>query len=88
MASAAVCLLTELLQVFMLLMTEMALFMGLILPMPFSVRRKIFTYVVPMPPLRPLLLTTRRQLHLGEQARREVTIWIENYLHIHIDSVH
>ena len=33
----------------MLLMTEMALFMGLILPMPFSVRRKIFTYVVPTP---------------------------------------
>lgn len=30
-------------QVFLLLVTEMALFMLLVLPMPFSVRRRIFT---------------------------------------------
>lgn len=33
------------LQVFMLLMAEMALFMFLILPMPFSLKRRVFTYV-------------------------------------------
>lgn len=38
----------------MLLVTEMALFMLLVLPMPFAVRRKIFTYVQPPPlPLSP-----------------------------------
>ncbi|KAK8122420.1 hypothetical protein PG984_011090 [Apiospora sp. TS-2023a] len=31
--------------VFLLLVAEMALFMGLIVPMPFSVRRKIFTFI-------------------------------------------
>jgi hypothetical protein len=38
------------LQVFMLLMAEMALFMLLIIPMPFSLKRRVFTYVAP--PLR------------------------------------
>lgn len=32
-------------QVFLLLVAEMALFMLLILPLPFSMRRKMFTYV-------------------------------------------
>lgn len=32
-------------QVFMLLMAEMALFMFLIVPMPFSLKRRVFTYV-------------------------------------------
>lgn len=31
-------------------MVEMALFMLLIVPLPFSVKRKIFTYVTPPPP--------------------------------------
>lgn len=34
-------------QVFMLLMAEMALFMFLIIPMPFSLKRRVFTYVPP-----------------------------------------
>lgn len=38
-------------QVFMLLMAEMALFMFLIVPMPFSLKRRVFTYV-------PMLLWT------------------------------
>lgn len=38
-------------QVFMLLMAEMALFMFLIVPMPFSLKRRVFTYV-------PMLLRT------------------------------
>jgi hypothetical protein len=34
-------------QVFLLLVTEMALFMLLVIPMPFTIRRRIFTYVFP-----------------------------------------
>lgn len=34
-------------QVFMLLMAEMALFMFLILPMPFTIKRRMFTYGPP-----------------------------------------
>jgi hypothetical protein len=37
--------LTLLLQVFLLLVAEMALFMLLIIPLPFAIRRKMFTYV-------------------------------------------
>lgn len=32
-------------QVFMLLMAEMSLFVVLIVPLPFNLKRKIFTYV-------------------------------------------
>ena len=32
-------------QVFLLLVTEMAVFMLLVIPLPFSLRRRIFTYV-------------------------------------------
>lgn len=34
-------------QVFLLLVAEMALFMLLVVPMPFTVKRKMFTYVIP-----------------------------------------
>lgn len=37
-------------QVFMLLMAEMALFMFLIIPMPFSLKRRVFTYVPSVEP--------------------------------------
>lgn len=40
------------LQVFMLLMAEMALFMFLIIPMPFSLKRRVFTYVPLLPTLK------------------------------------
>ena len=33
-------------QVFLLLVAEMALFMLLVIPLPFSLRRRIFTYVI------------------------------------------
>lgn len=33
-------------QVFVLLMAEMALFMLLIVPMPFTIKRRMFTYVI------------------------------------------
>jgi len=45
--------LTICLQVFLLLVAEMTLFMVLIIPLPFTVRRKLFTYVnktTPSPP--------------------------------------
>lgn len=35
-------------QVFLLLVAEMALFMLLVIPLPFTLRRKIFTYVFPL----------------------------------------
>ncbi|KAK9420485.1 putative Endoplasmic reticulum transmembrane protein [Seiridium unicorne] len=44
-AAAVFDLLTILDQVFLLLVTEMALFMLLVIPMPFSLRRRIFTFI-------------------------------------------
>ena len=37
------------LQVFCLLVFEMAVFMGLILPLPFTVKRKLFTFISESP---------------------------------------
>lgn len=37
------------LQVFCLLVLEMGVFMGLIVPLPFAVRRKLFTFVSESP---------------------------------------
>ena len=36
-------------QVFCLLVFEMAVFMGLILPLPFTVKRKLFTFISESP---------------------------------------
>ncbi|KAK6065915.1 bap31 domain-containing protein [Seiridium cupressi] len=44
-AAAVLDLLTIFDQVFLLLVTEMALFMLLVIPMPFSLRRRIFTFI-------------------------------------------
>jgi hypothetical protein len=43
------CLLLLLLQVFVLLVTEMVMFMALIVPLPFTWRRKLFTFVSESP---------------------------------------
>lgn len=39
------CLLLFCVQVFLLLVTEMAIFMALIVPLPFTWRRKLFTFI-------------------------------------------
>ena len=36
-------------QVFLLLVFEMVVFMGLIIPMPFTLKRKIFTFISESP---------------------------------------
>ena len=43
------CLLLFLFQVFLLLVTEMVIFMALIVPLPFTWRRKLFTFVSESP---------------------------------------
>jgi hypothetical protein len=49
-------------QVFLLLVAEMALFMLLVIPMPFTVKRKMFTYV--LDPVVPAYHFPRRTLEL------------------------
>lgn len=80
--------------VFMLLMAEMGLFMLLIVPLPFTVRRKMFTYAVPTSSFPAQLnmwqfpLTHTKQLHLGKPDSSKTTIWVKNNLYIHPHPLH
>ncbi len=51
-------------QVFLLLVAEMALFMLLVLPMPFAMKRRMFTYVIP---------PTRKRRHSGSLDCHRIT---------------
>lgn len=52
-------------QVFVLLVTEMAIFVGLIVPLPFTVKRKLFTFISESPIVAKLQYGMKACLHVG-----------------------
>jgi hypothetical protein len=74
-------------QVFLLLVAEMVLFMLLIVPLPFTIRRKMFTFMCAQPTLLPFghPLTT---LQKRKSSNSEITIWNEDNLHLYSDPLY
>lgn len=76
------------LQVFCLLVFEMAVFMGLILPLPFTVKRKLFTFISESPVV--------AKLQYGLKVSSSFQVWTFRYtdssdldnLYFHPDPLH
>jgi hypothetical protein len=64
----------------------MTLFVLLIVPLPFTIRRRMFTFMcaprIPLPP--SLLTTTQKRESIGSEA----TVWNEDHIHLYFDSLH
>lgn len=66
------CLLLFFLQVFLLLVTEMLIFLALIVPLPFTWRRKLFTFISESPII--------AKLQYGMKVWRQKTIAKAEYI--------
>ena len=71
----------------MLLVTEMVIFMSLIVPLPFTWRRKLFTFISESPLIAKLQYGMKVRAGLRLQRRLKLTVW-PDYVHIHFDTVH
>lgn len=76
------------LQVFCLLVFEMAVFMGLILPLPFTVKRKLFTFISESPVVAKLQYGLKVSLSFQVWAFRYTDSSDLDNLHFHPDPLH
>ena len=81
------CLLLLFAQVFLLLVTEMLIFLALIVPLPFTWRRKLFTFISESPIIAKLQYGMKVR-HLGARPSMTDTNQLPDHLHFHPDSVH
>ena len=80
------CLLLLLLQVFAMLMSEMVIFLALIVPLPFTWRRRLFTFISESPII--------AKLQYGMKVRNppsdpeELSNMASDHLHLHPHSLY
>jgi B-cell receptor-associated protein 31 len=83
------CLLSLCLQVFLLLVTEMLIFLALIVPLPFTWRRKLFTFISESPIIAKLQYGMKVR-HIPVLARIYLTLFQITFIFIlilFVDSV-
>jgi hypothetical protein len=73
------------LQVFLLLVTEMFIFLALIVPLPFTWRRKLFTFISESPIVAKLQYGMK--VWYSPRLVRNQSDWNPDYVHFHIDPV-
>ena len=73
-------------QVFLLLVTEMLIFLALIVPLPFTWRRKLFTFISESPIVAKLQYGMKVRIPTPRVARDASNIQPDN-VHIHPDPV-
>lgn len=70
-------------QVFVLLVAEMALFVALIIPMPFTVKRKMFNFLAESPIVAKLQYGMKVNINYLGKGRRIADEESLDYIHIH-----
>lgn len=71
------------LQVFVLLVAEMALFVALIIPMPFTVKRKMFNFLAESPIVAKLQYGMKVNINQLGSGRKIADEEFLDYIHIH-----
>lgn len=67
----------------------MAMFMLLIIPLPFNIRRKMFTFMYNTP-ASPATITYCVDSHIQKRKpyRSQAPVWDENYLYLHPNTLY
>jgi hypothetical protein len=73
-------------QVFVLLVLEMALFVALIIPMPFAAKRKLFNFISESPIVAKIQYGMKVRDGLSPVCIRKLTV-CQDHLHLHFDPV-